>query len=271
MEGTHVLYFQVPVASSTAPVLCSLPFHPTSFLEDGPPASRAAGEVVQKEYKWKLESGRSGVWPLSGLGSGRLLLSCRRQFEPILTPDAHPPALMLSGPGRSCRRHGGALSQPSPAHHNPTIQPPTLPTGSTSSCQRCELGQRPRRLVLCNDGGGGSGRPSRYGGASVSGPGCYHPVGAHFPSRIPSTWSCCWVLNRCQSHKAGHGLFMLTSGGPPTRPPSSSCSCMDREHLHFPMKARRLSNMRTDQRISAHAKANTVDPFLLHSYFSPSS
>lgn len=46
--------------------------------------------------------------------------------------------------------------------------------------------------------------------------------------------------SRLHSREAGQGRhFMLTAGGPPTRPYNWPPPCMEREHWHFPMKARR--------------------------------
>ena len=50
--------------------------------------------------------------------------------------------------------------------------------------------------------------------------------------------------SRLHFRKAGQRRhFMLTAGGLPTRPYNWPPPCMEREHWHFPMKARSLSDI----------------------------
>jgi hypothetical protein len=152
--------------------------------------------------------------------------------------------------------------------------PPTLCLGSKSSFN-VQNGPEGHCVALCHDGGGGTGfkmargltvSPPRYGGASVS---CPASCVCSFRSRIPLTWSCVVNCHDASPIRQGMANLMLIFGRLPTRRLRLPSPPAWLEHLHFSMKARSLSNMRTDKRISAHAKANPVDPFLLHSLFSP--
>ncbi|KAN0092044.1 hypothetical protein V8E51_017891 [Hyaloscypha variabilis] len=69
---------------------------------------------------------------------------------------------------------------------------------------------------------------------------------------------CCGSLLRVQSHEASQGpplsgLLLVVLQPYPDNCPTPPAWV---EHWHFPMKARSLSDVRTDKRISAHAKAN---------------